>query len=102
MPPEDNRLSTSIVTDLAEADILEIGKVALRKHRQGRLYGRAEVDLRAILSQGLKAYRDDRPARHVNVVGWPPHDKAKVKSIAIELSSHASLKLLPTPIARTD
>ena len=62
----------------------------------------AEVDIRTVHTQKLKALRDDDPPRHVNVVGWPSYVEGKdlVKSIAQELARNASLTLLSVPLSK--
>lgn len=102
MPPPDLELSVYLITDLPNTAVWELGKRVLDEHPQPRLYGKADVTVGAVHDQKLKAFRDDDPARHVNVVGWPSYadGKDRVKSIAQELARNASLTLLSTPISK--
>lgn len=102
MPPTDLKLSVYVVTDLSDTAVWDLGRGVLSQHPQPRLYGRADVTVGAVHDQKLKAFRDDDPPRHVNVVGWPSYSDRKdlLKSIAQELASGASLTLLSTPVLK--
>lgn len=102
MPPPDLQLSTFFTTGMPPIEIWQIGRHALASHPRPRLYGHADIDVGSIHSQKLKAFRDDDPDRHVNVMGWPSYSDGKdlIKSIAQELARGSRLVLLPTPIAK--
>ena len=69
MPPLDLQLSVYLVTDTSADATWDLGKHVLAEHPRPRLYGRADIDVRTVHAQKLKALRDDDPPRHVNVVG---------------------------------
>lgn len=102
MPPQDLRLSTFLTTGMPPDAILQIGRDAFASRLPSRLYGHADIDVSSVHSQKLKAFRDDDPDRHVNVVGWPSYSDGKdlVKSIAQELARSSRLTLLPIPITK--
>lgn len=102
MPPPDLKLSVYVVTDLPDTAAWDLGRDVLNQHPQPRLYGKADINVGAVHTQQLKAFRDDDPPRHVNVVGWPSYSDGKdlLKSIAQELARSASLSLLPTPFSK--
>lgn len=103
MPPPDGNFSVFITNDLPEGEIWDIGITVLRGRSPRRLHGRADIRLGAILAQELRGIRDDRPERHVTVVGWPPAaEKERVKSIAQQLANAASAVLLDEPLAAPD
>jgi len=104
MPPPDLRLSVYVISELPDASIWTLGRDVLSKHPRPRLYGRADIAISAVHGQELKAFRDDDPYRHVNVVGWPSYvdGKDRIKSIAQELARSASLRLLSTPMSKQD
>src|SRR5579862_5341281 len=95
MPPPDLQLSVFLIADLSINEIWELGKRALTEHPQPSLYGRADIQVAAVQEQKLRAFRDDDPPRHVNVVGWPNYADGKdlIKSIAQELARNSSLML---------
>jgi hypothetical protein len=102
MPPHDLQLSAFLTTGMTGAEIWQMGKDTLASHPQPRLHGRADIDVRSVQAQKLKAIRDDNPYRHVSVVGWPSYGDGKdlVKSIAQELARTSRLTLLPTPLTK--
>jgi len=102
MPPTDLQLSTFLTTGLAAASVWNIGRETLASHPQPRLYGRADLGVRAVQTQKLKALRDDNPDRHVSIVGWPSYSNGKdlLKIIAQELARSSRLTLLDTPISK--
>jgi len=101
-PPKDLQLSVSLITDLLADAIWDLGKGVLAQHPQPQLYGRADINVAAVHGQKLKAFRDDDPPRHVNVVGWPSYSEGKdlIKSMAQELARASSLTLLSTPLSK--
>lgn len=102
MPPADLQLSVFLTTGMTAQNIWDIGKEALALHPRPRLYGRADLDVGTVRSQKLKAVRDDHPARHVNVRGWPAYSDGKdlIKSIAQELARRSRLTLLAPPLSK--
>lgn len=102
MPPKDLQLSVSLISGLLANAVWDLGKGVLAQHPQPHLYGRADINVAAVHAQKLKAFRDDDPPRHVNVVGWPSYSEGKdvIKSIAQELARAATLTLLPTPLSK--
>jgi hypothetical protein len=102
MPPPDLKLSVYLVTDLAETEISTLGKSVLHEHPQPRLYGRANIRVGIVQDQKLKAFRDDDPPRHVNVIGWPSYADGKdlIKSISQQLAKSAKVNILATPLTK--
>lgn len=102
MPPPDLQLSVYRITGVPSDGVWTLATHVLAQHPQPRLYGRADINLRAVHLQKLKAFQDDDPPRHVNVMGWPSYSDGKsvLKSIAQELARGASLTLLPTPLSK--
>lgn len=81
LPPPDLQLSTFNITDLASSDIWVIGEVVRSEQMKERLYGRADLLAESVYAVDLRAVRDDRPLRHVLIVGWPT-EKAQQKNKA--------------------
>ncbi len=86
MPPPDLELSTFNVDDLNTDQIWGIGDALRSSIAKENLYGRADLLARDVYQVNLRALRDDEPARHVVVVGWP-EDKAQQKNKAQQLAA---------------
>jgi hypothetical protein len=88
--PNPNTLSASVfrVRDLSEEQIWNIGEDHVAEPRGKVLYGRADLNVNDVTSQGLKLDPDNNPPRHANIVGWPP-EKDRQLLLAQELA-HAS------------
>jgi hypothetical protein len=99
MPGRDQTLSCLHTTGLRNAEIWEIAKKTLGTQAgRDKIYGRAELQVAAILASKLKAVRDDfEIERHVTVSGWPAPglDKADQKEIALRLSKAATYHEVP-------
>ncbi len=102
MPPPDLKLSVYQITNISDIEIWTLGQNVLQQHPQPRLYGKADVHVRAVHRQKLKAVRDDDPPRHVNVTGWPSYGTGKdlIKSMAQELARASTLNLLVAPMSK--
>ena len=102
MPPVDLKLSVYLISTLSQTEVWSLGKTVLAEHPRPRLYGRVDITVEDIRRQKLKAFRDDDPPRHVNVIGWPSYDVGKdlIKSMAQELARTSSLNLLATPMSK--
>jgi hypothetical protein len=93
MPPQDLQLSVSRIYGLSIKDIWKIGTKVIKKSRQKlTLYGRADIKVLTVTTNGLSIDPDNKPRRHANVIGWPP-EKEEQKSIALELANKATLVL---------
>jgi hypothetical protein len=103
-PSPYHELSVAHSTGLTDEQIWEIGSRTLGT-QPGRttIHGRADVTVRALIEQQLRALRDDdRFARHTSVVGWPSsadpdQDKQRRKQICLELSQHPDV-ILAVPV----
>jgi len=89
MPPPDLELSTYNIDDLSHQEIWQIGDAVRVEQQKETLYGRADLLAKNIYDVNLRAVRDDQPARHVIVVGWPD-DKAQQKNRAQLLAAASS------------
>jgi hypothetical protein len=86
MPPPDLELSTYNIDGLGIEEIWTIGeRVRMEQASDKTLYGRADLLAKAAYDAGLRPVRDDRPPRHVAIVGWQPdkaHQKARAQLLA--------------------
>jgi len=89
MPPLDLELSTYNIDDLTPDGIWQIGDAVRVKQAKEALYGRADLLAQDVYDADLRPVRDDRPARHVVIVGWPD-DKAQQKNKAQLLAAAAA------------
>jgi hypothetical protein len=87
-------------TGLPDRDVWEIGIQTLgTQPGRDKIHGRADVPVRVLAKEKLRAIRDDNPfKRHTSVVGWPkPADpdegKQLRKQICLELSQNPEIKL---------
>jgi hypothetical protein len=109
-PPPDGALSAVHSTGLLDADVWSIGLLTLSS-QPGRstIHGRADIPVKALIDQALKAILDNKPfLRHTSVVGWPDSSdvnerKALTKLICLKLSENPSIKLVrpDTPITHS-
>lgn len=84
-------LSTYLTESLTEAAVWALG-ITLRPHQT--LKARADLRANDFLSVGLKLDPDNKPERHVYVLGWPTDD-------VDELQKRADLaKLARVPVIR--
>ncbi len=89
MPPPDLELSTYNTDALTPDEIWRIGEAVRLEQENATLYGRADLSAKSVYDVGLRPVRDDRPARHVAIVGWP-EDKASQKNKAQLLAAASS------------
>jgi hypothetical protein len=84
LPPPDLELSTYNIDGLVEPEIWEIGESVRTEQGKEHLYGRADLAAKSVYDAERRPVRDDRPFRHVVIVGWPekPHQKAKAQVLA--------------------
>jgi hypothetical protein len=88
LPPPDLELSTFNIDSLADEGVWRIGEDVRRESGRADLLGRADFLASAAYDTGLIPLRDDRPPRHVVIVGWRP-DKADQKIKAQRLAASA-------------
>jgi hypothetical protein len=88
MPPPDLELSTYNIDDLTTDGIWQIGDAVRAAQAKETLYGRADLLAHDVYNVKLRPVRDDQPARHVVIIGWPD-DKAQQKSKAQLLAAAA-------------
>jgi hypothetical protein len=106
-PPPDAALSVVHSTGLLDAEVWETGLLTLSS-QSGRstIYGRADIPVKVLADQALKAILDNKPfPRHTSVIGWPTSSdenerKSLTKLICLRLSEDPSIKLVcpDTPI----
>lgn len=84
LPPPDLELSTFNIDELAETEIWGLGDRVRNEQRKERLHGRADLRAQSVYDAQLRPLRDDRPFRHVVIVGWPekPLQKNKAQLLA--------------------
>lgn len=106
-PEPHPKLSVLHSSGLEEAEIWQSARQTLGAQRgRDKIYGRADLSVRKLIAQKLKAIRDNDPfERHTSVVGWPQNDdpdqrKADIKAICLELSQDADTNvfILDQPI----
>ncbi|MFH0905030.1 MAG: hypothetical protein V1854_07615 [Methanobacteriota archaeon] len=78
---------------LSEAELWQIGQSVADK-RTLPLYGRADVEARAIRKHSLCIQPTPEPKNHANITGWPKEKPAQ-KIIAQEIA--AAAKFISTP-----
>jgi hypothetical protein len=74
---------------LSHQEIWEIGDAVRVEQNKETLYGRADLLAKSVYDVELRAVRDDKPARHVIIEGWP-NDKAQQKNKAQLLAAAAT------------
>jgi hypothetical protein len=89
LPPPDLELSTYNIDDLTADDIWKIGDTVRAEQEKETLYGRADLLGQDVYDAKLRPVRDDRPLRHVLIIGWPL-DKAQQKNKAQLLAAAAA------------
>jgi hypothetical protein len=108
-PSPYDELSVVHSTGLSDAEVWNIGSFTLGSEKGRRtIYGRANIPVRALAEQALKAMLDNKTfPRHTSVVGWPKssngnEQKELRKAICLELSQNPAIKLATPeiPIAR--
>lgn len=85
MPPQDLELSTFNIDRLSVDEIWSIGDRVGAEQASGKtVLGRADLLAKSVYDVDLRPVRDDRPPRHVVIVGWPEkaHHKAKAQLLA--------------------
>jgi len=88
--PPNSELSVTRHLHLTEEDIWKIGrKIAEGMSTPRRLHGRADVETRHVIAQGLKVVpqpvKDNHNPNHANIINWPP-DKDARKMCALEIA----------------
>lgn len=106
-PSPYTQLSGIHVTGLPDAEIWQVAKNTARGAR-GRetIYARADIPVRDLINQKLRAIRDDDPfVRHTSIEGWPQmadlnERKERWKAICLALSESRDVSLVvpKTPI----
>jgi hypothetical protein len=103
-------LSVVHSSNLLDSEVWETGLLTLSS-QSGRstIYGRADIPVKALTDQALKAILDNKPfPRHTSVIGWPNsldenERKSLTKLICLRLSEDPSIKLVcpDTPIKQS-
>jgi hypothetical protein len=101
-PPEDRQLSTVHSTNLSNDSVWLLARKTLGPKRP-HMYARADLAVRDLIEQELRAIRNDDPfERHTNVVGWPDSAdaddrKSKTIEICLKLCHAPSMNLVFPP-----
>jgi hypothetical protein len=100
-PSPYDELSVVHSTGLSESEVWQIGRQTLDgQPGRGKIHGRADIPVKALVERKLRAIRDDNPfKRHSSVIGWPnPADPAARRQervqISLELSQDSDIKLI--------
>lgn len=77
--PRDSELSVTRHLHLTEENIWNIGRRIAEK-RSCTLYGRADVETRHVLAQGLDVMAQPVPdnPNHANIINWPAEKDARI------------------------
>lgn len=89
MPPRSGKLSVYRTSNLAEADIWEIGQDFVATPREKDLTGRADLKCGHITEAGLAVLQETTPhPLHADIVGWSMESE-KDRLTAIKLAAHS-------------
>jgi len=108
-PLPHSALSVVHSTGLLDSEIWDVGRLTLGTEAgRSTIHGRADIPVKALVAQELKAILDNNPFhRHTSVVGWPNSSdsnerKSLTKLICLQLSEDATIKLVvpESPITR--
>ena len=88
LPPPDRELSTFNIDDLGADSIWAIAETVRSEQGKEKVFGRADIRAESVYEIGLTPIRDDKPLRHVIIVGWP-EDKGDQIHRAQELAARA-------------
>lgn len=97
IPHPYQELSVTRHRDASETEIWTAGE-DVATQQQKRLYGRADIQARACISESLRVTAKPFPnnPNHADIEGWPPQ-KQDQKAIALKLADVATqLKLPPS------
>lgn len=109
IPPPSGELSTIHITGLADTTIWEIGRNTLGEQRgRDKIYARADIPVKQLLEQKLRAVLDNKPfKRHTSVLGWPEESDANQRKerwleigVTLSASPEVFLVIPPEPITR--
>ena len=90
--PTRREVSVFRTARLTDNAIWKIGSdIATVRHRT--LYARGDTQVSEIRRVGLDVQGLEPPPRHANIVGWPEHDKARDKLLALQIAALATLVL---------
>jgi hypothetical protein len=102
-PSPYDELSVVHSTGLPDLEVWEIGKLTLAAERgRDKIRGRADVPVKVLIRNKLRAMRDDNPfKRHTSVIGWPKSEdpdqqKQERIEICLQLSQDPEVKLIIT------
>jgi hypothetical protein len=108
-PTPYTELSVVHITGLANVTVWGLAKKTLgNQPGRDKIHARADLPVKELLEQNLRAILDDNPfKRHTSVVGWPDiaeanERKARWKEICLALSESPDVTLVipSTPIPR--
>lgn len=90
------RLSVFQIAGLRDDEIWRFGREVAAEARGQSPRARAEITAAVVRAQSLDVVSaPETHPRHANIVGWPP-EKEKIRAIALELATNATLKLPST------
>ena len=95
IPAKNLELSVTRHIDLTEEELWKLGEdVTSKRPDRPKLYGRADMSVRAVRSRALTVTPTAQPRNHANICGWPA-DKPAQKAIAQDLAAAASYVARP-------
>lgn len=95
MPPLDLKLSTFNIDNLTANEIWTIGDCVRVEHEKERLYGRADFQASSAYNVNLTPVRDDKPHRHVLILGWPDQKPQQMNRAQLLAASTAYVPAAP-------
>ncbi|HDZ61857.1 MAG TPA: hypothetical protein ENH40_01770 [Nitrospirae bacterium] len=87
-PPRDLRLSVFRTSDVAEADIWDIGLRMVAEPQDKILVGKADLIALVVRNHGLDVVSQEPPERHADIINWPAREEER-SEIAMKLARDA-------------
>jgi hypothetical protein len=88
-PAKNGTVSTFVVTEMEDEQIMNLGNEHVAVPRNKPLYGWSVIKASIVRELGLCADRNDEPPGHANIVGWPEAEE-DILELQLELASEAS------------
>ena len=92
MPAPDGKTSVYRIGGLSDASIMRVGVREVGAKRNKEVRGWAAFFAADLAQSGLRADANDRPPRHVDIVGWPKEKDERLQ-VAQELAARCGLRL---------
>ncbi len=95
LPAPNGETSVYRTSELAEADIWDIGQEYVAQPREKTLYAKGYTTASVIINTGLSVVPETTPhPLHANILSWPS-EKHEQKMLALEIANQATLTLHP-------